>query len=458
MNPFKGLFCFFLISLALGASGCATSESALMVPVRPSPMRTLKRVPDAKLRIPLVVALPKMEEMEKHLAQFVKDDWKKAEKSLSKSLGTTVWWDPLDWDSDGNTMTARMQVHYKVPDKENPGQEIEKDLKVDLASALKWTEDWHLEAPSFKDEEGTKDEDTDEAKGKKILQQGTAKFHEILKAKSDFRSKAKELWKKIQEPIRVGEDIWLQILPHSVSVGDSHIVLDKLSPRMETVLEIIAQPNVIFGHKPAPLNEDLPPLTDFKRGPDGFHAQSNLKVSFKEVNKLLASPKAGIIGKPLPGSSDKNIKLTGLRLYGSGGQVVVEAQVEYQPVLNLSSKPSKLTVYLLGTPEYHEKEQVIDFPDLDFDVKSDDFLVQMATFIDGDGMKEQLREKAVIPVGKNMDELKGYLVKMLNRPLGGFARLKTTVSSFRMEEAIVTDYGIEGRVSLDGDADVVVNW
>jgi hypothetical protein len=429
-----------------------------MVPIRPSPMRTLKSVPAAKLRIPLVVALPKMEDMEKHLAQFVKEDWGKAEKSLTKSLGTTVWWDPLDWDSDGNTMTAHMHVHYKVQDKENPGQEIEKDLNVDVASSLKWTEDWHLEAPSFKGEEGQKEEDTDEAKGKKLLQKGTAKFHESLKVKSDFKAKAKELWKKIQEPIRVGEDIWLQIIPQSVSVGDSHMVLDKLSPRMETVMEIIAQPNVIFGHKPSSLKGELPPLTDFQKGPDGFHAQSNLRVSFKEVNKLLTSPKLGIVGKPLPGSSDKNIKITGIRLYGSGGQVVVEAQVEYQPVLNLSSKPAKLMVYLLGTPRYHEKEQVIDFPDLDFDVKSGDFLVQMATFIDGDGMKEQLRQKAVIPVGKNLDELKGYLTKMLNRPLGGFARLKTTVTSLRMEEAFVSDYGIEGRVALDGDADVVVNW
>src|SRR5258708_5226773 len=142
----------------------------------------------------------------------------------------------------------RMHVHYKTSDKDNPGQEIEKDLKVDLASALKWTKDWHLEAPDFKDVEGERGEDTDQAKGKKLPQKGTAKFHESLKAQTDFKAKAKELWEKIQEPIQVGEDIWLQILPHSVSVGNSHLILDRLSPRIETVLEIIAQPNVIFGN------------------------------------------------------------------------------------------------------------------------------------------------------------------------------------------------------------------
>jgi hypothetical protein len=459
MTSLKTIRGFFLIALALGAGGCASSRSALMVPVRPSPRHTLAAVPAAKLRIPLVVSLPRMSLIEEHMAKSLKGVWQKdVNAPLAKDLGTKVWWDPLDWDFDGNTMTAHLHVHYKTADKENLGQEIEKDVKVDVASALKWTKDWHLEAPSFKESADQKEEGTEDQKGEKLLRKGTAKFHESLKNQTDFKTKAKELWERLQEPIQMSEDIWLQILPNSVSVGNSHLVPNPLNPRMETVLEIIAKPNVIFGHKPAPLKGDLPPLMEYKPGPDGFHAQSNLKISFKEINKLLTDPKTGLLGQSLPGSSDKSIKITGLRLYGSGGQIVVEAQVDYQPVLNLSAKPAQLTVYLLGTPRYREKEQVIDFPDMDFDVKSSDFLVQMANFIDGDGMKAQLRQKAVISVGKNLDVLKSYLVKMLNRPLGRFASLKTTITSFRMEEAFVSDYGIEGRVVLDGDADVNVNW
>ena len=470
MKPNPTPILFLILPLAIQAGGCATSRSALMVPIRPSPMHTLKDVPPAKLRIPLVIALPKMAEVEKHLAQFMKTDIAKAEKSLTKSLGTTVWWDPLAWEAQGNSLTAHMHVHYKNGSKvstdgqapETFAQEVEKDMKLDLSSALNWSKDWHMEAPDFKENtigavsEGL--EENDDGKGKKLLKKGTSKFEESLQGLTNIKAKAKEMWEKIQEPIPVGKDIWLQILPRSVGVGNNHIVPDSVSPHMEAVLEISASPKVFFGKKPSPLKSELPPLEDLKPGPDGFHAQSNLKISFDEANKMLTDPKTGILHKPLPGSSARGVQLTGLRLYGSGGQVVVEAQVAYQPVLNLSGSPSKLTVYLLGTPTYHEKEQIIDFPDLDFDVKSDDFLVQMATFIDGDGMKEQLREKAVIPVGKKLDEMKGYLTKMLNRPLGRFAQLQTTVTSLRMEEAFVSDYGIEVRVALDGDAQVSVNW
>jgi hypothetical protein len=464
---------FLLVLLGLLVSGCATTSS-LMVPVLPAPVHTLKQPPPARLRIPLVVSLPELNSVEKHLAEFVKEDWAKSEKSLTKSLGTTVWWDPLSWDFDGNTLTAHMHVHYKnatgAKDKEAEGlvDEVEKDMKVDLASVLQWNKDWHLEAPDFDEKPGEgkpeasatpqAEEATDDRKGEKLLRKGTAKFHENLKKKTDFKAKAQELWKAIQEPIRMAEDTWLQIKPDQVSVGSSHLVPDPRSPRLETVFEIVAQPNVVIGKRPPPLKEELPPLTDLKPGPEGFHAETNLKISFKEVNKLLIDPKTGILNKALPGSGDHHLKITNIRVYGSGGKLVVEAQVDYQPVLNLSSKPAQLTIYLLGTPTYHEEDQVIDFPDMDFDIQTSDFLVQMAEFISGSGMKEELRKRAVIPVGKKLDDLKIKLNQLLNRPLGHFAKLHTTITSLKMEEAFVSDYGLEGRIALDGDAAVDVNW
>ncbi len=444
-----------------------------MVPVRPAPLHTLNAPPPARLRIPVVVSLPKLSTVEKHLAEFVKADLAKAEKSLTKSLGATVWWDPLAWEFNGNSLTAHLHVHYKNSNGTKPAdqeasllREIEKDAQVDLASVLQWNKDWHLEAPNFAEPDSksesetaaTPEEETDNSKGTKLLRKGTSKFHEALKKATDLREKAKEMWEKIQEPIRMAEDTWLQVKPDRVSVGSYRLIPDPLSPRLETVFEVIAQPNVYIGEKPRPVISKLPPIQDFQPGPEGFHIETNLKIKFTEVNKLLIDPKTGILNKVLPGSGDHHLVITGIRVYGSGGKLVVEAQVNYQPVLNLSSQPAKLTIYLLGTPTYHEKEQVIDFPDLDFDIRTSDFLVQMADFVAGSGIREQLRKQAVIPVGKSLADLKAKLTPILNRPLGRFAKLHTTITSLKMEEAFISDYGLEGRVALDGDASVDVNW
>jgi len=438
-------------------------------------MHTLNSPPPARLRIPVIISLPQLGEVEKHIADFVKQDWgKEIGQSMTKSMGTTVWWDPLDWKIKDSHLTARFHIHAqgdksstgtadKTPkDQESLVQKAEKDIKVEVDSVLKWSKDWRLEAPDFQEGETNTvnaEKEPDKKRGEKLLRKGTAKLHESLRKRTeDIEAKARELWNEIQEPIRMAEDIWLQIVPDNMSVSSTRIIADFPYPRMESIFEISIQPNVIIGKKPFPLKGDLPAITDYKPGPPGFHIETNLKISFKEVNKLLLDPKVGLLKKALPGGGNHNAKITNINIYGSGGKLVVEAQVEYNPVINLGGNPAQLTVYLVGTPTYHPEERLIDFPDMDFDIKTSDFLVQMAEMFDRDGIRQTLREKAVIPVGANLDKLKEDLTKLLNRPLGHFARLKTTVDSLTMEEAFVSDYGIEGRVALDGDAAVVVNW
>ncbi|HXL74018.1 MAG TPA: DUF4403 family protein [bacterium] len=475
MNPFRKFSGILFIGLVLSCVGCVTT-SPLLVPVRPSPVHTLSSPPPARLRIPLVVALPSLKEMEEHISNFVKEDLEKEEQSLTQKLGAEVRWDPLDWKFENNKLTAHMHMHYKNrkssenSDNETAEQEVEKEIHSKVTSAIQWSKDWHLEAPDFEEtaiEKGknhaptnAQTPETDARKGEKLLRKGTDQYNESLKKNTDIKEKIKEIWDQIQEPVEMSKNIWLQVLPDSFSVGAYRIIPDPKNPRMETEFELYAHPNVILGGKPTVVKVALPPLKDFKykSGTEGFHIVTNLKIKFDEVNKLLTDPKTGIINKALPGSEDHDIELTGVRIYGSGGKIVVEAGVDYSPILNLSDKPAHLTVYLLGTPTYHEKTQEIDFPDMDFDIKSSDFLVQMVDFIDGTGMRDQLRKDAVIPVGKNLTMLKLQLDQILNRPIGKHIVLKTTITSLKMQEAFVTDYGIEGRVAMDGDASVNVVW
>jgi hypothetical protein len=137
------------MGLTLGCVGCATT-SPLLVPVRPSPVHTLAPPPPARLRIPLVVSLPSVKEMEEYISDFVKEDLKKEEQSLTKKLGTEVKWEPLDWKFENNKLTAHMHVHYKNKkssqdsDDESADQEVEKEVHSKVTSAIQWNKDWHL--------------------------------------------------------------------------------------------------------------------------------------------------------------------------------------------------------------------------------------------------------------------------------------------------------------------------
>ncbi|HTA75923.1 MAG TPA: DUF4403 family protein [bacterium] len=445
-----------LISAAIGLTGCA-GNSALLVPPSPSPERPIEAPQKAKLRIPIVIILPNLQQIETHLADALKEDEKSVSQELTKKFGTKVWWDPLDWKFKDTHMTAKMHLHYQgkanSAEAEAAEEAIEKHMHTSVGSALKW-KGWHVEAPDFEENTVEAEVDTEAKKGEKLLRKGTSKFNEDLKKISEMENKFKETWDQLQEPILLGDGVWLQVLPDHLSVGDTRIIPDPKNPRMETVFELFAVPRVVIGDKPETKKVKLPPLQDYIPGGEGFHIVTNLKIKFDQVNSLLMAPKTGIVNMALPGGEDYNVRLKSVRIYGAGEKVVVEAKVDYSPLLNLSKEPAHLTVYLLGTPTYHEKTQTIDFPDMDFDIKSSDFLVQMVDFLDGDGIKAALRKNAVIPVGKDLNTLRKQLDKMLNRKLNPHMALKINITSMKLTEAYVSSYGIEGRVAIDGDGAV----
>lgn len=458
MQSGQNPFILILPALALIATGCATSS--LYIPPRPSPMHSLDKPQISKLRIPIVVILPSLKDVEKHLDDALKKDVESAEQKLTKKFGTQVWWDPLDWKFEKNHLTANMHLHYKgqkvSAEEAAAQQEMEKELHAKVSSAIQWN-GWHLEAPDF--EENTIEAfESETKKGEGLLRKGTDKFNDDLKNVSDMEKKFKEVWDELQEPLPIGDGVWLQVFPHHLSIGDTRLIPDPKNPRMETVFELYAVPRVIIGGKPETKKVKLPPLQPYIKGGEGFHITTNLKIKFDQVNKLLMAPKTGLVNMSLPGGEDYNVHLTSIRIYGSGEKIVVEAGIDYSPLMNLSKKPAHMLVYLVGTPTYHEKTQTIDFPDMDFDVKSSDFLVQMAVSLDAGGIRDELRKHAVIPIGDDLDKLRAELNKMMNRPLGPHVILKTTISTLKMQEAYVSDYGIEGRVAIGGDAAVNLVW
>jgi hypothetical protein len=203
----------------------------------------------------------------------------------------------------------------------------------------------------------------------------------------------------------------------------------------------------------------MPPLRKYQPGPGNFQAMSNTRISYQEINQYFKDPRLKIIGMVLPGSGDRKLTLEGIRLYGSGGQVVVEVKVHYNPlIINLGGKPAKLTVYLRGTPRYRPKGQVFDMPDLDYDIKSSDLMVQIADMVLKSDFRNALRKAAQIPVGNNMEVVKGKINKALNRPLGPYAQLHAQVNSFKVLDGFADNEGLDVRLSLKGTATLEVIW
>jgi hypothetical protein len=274
----------------------------------------------------------------------------------------------------------------------------------------------------------------------------------------NLKPRVGDLWERMQVPIYLDKGVWLLIRPETLSIGVEKTDLKKIFT-VHTVLEMTAQPEVLFGPKPTTTHKLLPELKMFKPGPPIFQAISNARISYKEVNQYLSDPRLKIVGRVIPGTGERKLTLEGVRLYGSGGKVVVEVKLQYNPpIINFTGKPAKLTVYLKGTPRYLPQQRVFYLPDLDFDIKSSDLLVQLADWIFKSDIRNDLKKVARLPIGPKMDLMKAKMEKALNRPLGKFNRLETRVNSFRVLDGFADNEGLQVRLAVQGTALMEVTW
>jgi hypothetical protein len=273
-----------------------------------------------------------------------------------------------------------------------------------------------------------------------------------------LKSKLKLLWDKMAGPIYLDKDLWLLVHPETVSIGHRRVLRDG-APTVQPVLEMFASPELVWGDKPALQPQPMPSLTRFLREPATFEAITNIHMDYEDANRYLADPRMKIKNTVLPGTGNQKLVIEGIRLYGSGGKVIVEVKINYNPlIVNFSGKPAQMTLYLRGTPRYLPDESVFDLPDLEYDVKSGDLLVRIASWLFNSDFKNQLRRIIKFPAGVKMDILKVKINKALNRRFSPALKLITHVISFRILDGYADNEGIEMRVSLKGTSILSVDW
>ena len=273
-----------------------------------------------------------------------------------------------------------------------------------------------------------------------------------------FKHQMKALWARMQAPIRMDDNLWLLIRPEYLSVGKMRTDLKQAST-LHGVLEMAAAPEILFGAMPSVTPVEMPPLQPFQPGPGIFQAMTNTHINYEDANRFFRDPRMKIIGKLLPSSGERKLTIEGIRVYGSGGKVIVEVKLHYNPlIVNLYRKPAFLTLYLRGTPRYLPQRRVFDLPDLEYDIKSNDLMLELADFILKSDFRDQLRRIAVIPVGEKMDILREKMNKKLNRALGRLTHARTQVNSFEVLDGYADNEGLEVRVALKCTATLEVIW
>ena len=95
----------------------------------------------------------------------------------------------------------------------------------------------------------------------------------------------------------------------------------------------------------------------------------------------------------------------------------------------------------LGTPVYNAKKREVLVPDLDYDLATDDKLINTYAWLKADDLRAMFRQRARFSVAEAIDKGKEMLLMGLNRTIGDAMTLGATVDSVAVKGLFVTRAG-----------------
>ena len=276
----------------------------------------------------------------------------------------------------------------------------------------------------------------------------TAKLPEIDRTigRVDLTERATRWWALLNRPIRLADGVWLVLQPQQLRAGRvtgrGHVLT------VEAGLD--AYPKVVTGPAAEPAGEPrggpvppLPPL-EAATGSPGFRILLEGIVDYATASRAVTTALQG-------------------RTVTQAGRSVTVRSVAASPApggrLALTvdfTGDANGTLRFVGAPRYDAARGRIVVPDLEYDLDTDNRLVDAVAWIRSDALRALFREKAELPVAPVLERGRALLTKGLNRTVGGAMTLSATVDSVAVDGVYVTAPGVMVRASAAGNARVSV--
>ena len=255
----------------------------------------------------------------------------------------------------------------------------------------------------------------------------------------DLTTRATRWWALLERPIRLTDDVWLELRPQRLRVGRV-----TGTGRVLTVQAgLDALPRVTVGPEPTPVYTALPPLAHDSTG-GGFHMSVDGVVDYTTASLAMTEALRG-----------RSISKAGRSV--AVRSVVVSPADRGRLALDVGfAGDASGRLRLVGTPGLDASRGNIVVPDLDYDLSTDDGLVNAVAWVKGDDLRALLRERARVPVAPVLDRGRTLLSKGLNRTVGGVMTLSALVDSVSAEGIFVSPAGVMVRAAATGTARVAV--
>lgn len=335
------------------------------------------------------------------------------------------------------------------------GDEAGPRMVVELATPLTLSPDWHLVsrarlvrlAPASTESRDRCDVSilkldvtrkvTDAAR--KAIASHLRKIDQMV-AKVDVGERFARWWSVLGRPIRLSAGIWLLLDPERVDVGtvtgQGHMLVVPVS--------VAARPRIVTAAQPPDV--DATPLPQLGRGgaADGYRVVMDGIVDYATASAAVTRALAG-------------------KVVAGGGRSLVVSRVTVAPAprgrLTLDvdfTGDAHGRLRFVGRPVLDTRRHEITVPDLDYDLHSDDALINAYAWLRSDDLRATFRDKARVPLAPALERGKALLLAGLNRDIGRAVSLRGTVDSVAARALYITSAGLIARAEARGHAGLAV--
>jgi hypothetical protein len=253
------------------------------------------------------------------------------------------------------------------------------------------------------------------------------------------RSQVEHVWNALRTPIKLDQDVWLQL--NTDMVGQSGVL--KGGPVLEGEIQVVANPVVVLGAEPAAVAAPLPPL-DAQPVAPGFRVAADVSLDYAELSKTLASR---LKGKQVQVKGDV-VRITNAAISSHGGNQVV-LRIDF-------NGDAYGHVYMIGKPGMNLLTQTIFIGDLYWDPATEKLLPEVASWLHNASFRELVGDQAVFGVTPETDRIKSLLAAALNRPLSPTVSMRGTVASVQGVNVFADAKALRVQVMSEGTLGVTV--
>ncbi len=251
----------------------------------------------------------------------------------------------------------------------------------------------------------------------------------------DLTKQATGWWGALSRPIRLTDGVWLLLGPQTLRVGRvggaGHV--------LDVQAGLDAYPKIVTGAEPPTPDVPLPPLAREVAG-SGFHVALEGVVDYATASRVVTAALRG-------------------RSVTQAGQTITVQSVAAAPAdsgrLALTvafTGDAAGTLHFVGRPRIDARRGEVDVPDLDYDLRTNNTLVNAAAWLGSDALRALFRERARVPVAPALERGRALLLSGLNRTIAGVLTLSATVDSVMVQGAYVTAAGLVVQAGATGQA------